>query len=431
MPVNTNLTKGELIWMGVLFWAIVFTALEAPFSLAFETRLQSWQIVTDLLTSLIFIADLTYHLRQKKKKSIFIKSQIKEDKLKSTLVLLVDIIACIPFDFIFWAIGLWGPGHIIKLVRMFRLIRVIKFLSIFENLNFIPRWIRIQIVFISVLVVVHILTCIWVRFNPPLDHDLYTHYIKSLYWTVTTLTTVGYGDITPTSNAARIFTMIVMFFGVGVYGLVIGNISRIFAENARYKEQTREKFNEISLFMKHYHIPERLQNSVFNYYNHLFSKRLSDNDQQIISELPHALKQELQVYMNMKLIRNLPVFKNSSQACLKAIAAALEQQHYGPGDTIIRIGEVGGEMYIIGHGVVDVILKDGNTIAQLPEGQFFGEAALLKETTRNANVRASTYCDLYKLSKEDFLEIIEKYPEVIENMQKATARRSSDRRSQQ
>ena len=86
-------------------------------------------------------------------------------------------------------------------------------------------------------------------------------------------------------------------------------------------------------------------------------------------------------------------------------------------------------MFIIGHGVVEVILKDGNIVASLHEGQFFGEAALLKQTTRNANVRAQTYCDLYKLKKEDFLHIIEKYPELLESMQKVTKKRSSDRRA--
>jgi CRP-like cAMP-binding protein len=130
----------------------------------------------------------------------------------------------------------------------------------------------------------------------------------------------------------------------------------------------------------------------------------------------------------MKLIRNLPVFKFCSQACLKEVASALEQQFYGPGDTIIRIGELGDEMYVIGHGVVDVILEDGSVVAQLHEGQFFGEAALLKETTRNANVRASTYTDLYRLSKEDFIRIIELHPELLENMENVTTRRKNDRR---
>lgn len=430
MMMKAKKTTAEMAWFGIIFWSVAFTAAEAPYSFTFNTRLQTWQIWSDIIISLIFIADFIYHLRDFKKKKKFQINQT-ESKLKDYFLLSIDALSCIPFDFIFFLMGMdaaasAGAGRILKLVRLFRLVRIIKIFSIVENLTIVPRFVKAQLIIVSSLIVVHWIACGWIIIYPPTDMSDSEYYIQSFYWAVTTLTTIGYGDITPTNTIGRIYTMFIMVTGVGVYGIVIGNISRIFAESARYKEQTREKFQELSLFMKHYHIPERLQSAVFNYYNHLFSKHLSDNDQKIIGELPHALKQELQTYMNMKLIRNLPVFKFSSQACLREVAGALEQHYFGPNDTIIRIGELGEEMFIIGHGIVDVILKDGNVVASLHEGQFFGEAALLKETTRNANVRAQTYCDLYKLKKEDFIRIIDSYPELLENMQKVTRRRSDD-----
>jgi len=85
-------------------------------------------------------------------------------------------------------------------------------------------------------------------------------------------------------------------------------------------------------------------------------------------------------------------------------------------------------MYIIAHGIVEVILSDGNVVASLHEGQFFGEAALLKETKRNANVRAQNYCDVYKLEKNDFLKIIENHPDLLESIESVSSRRASDRK---
>jgi voltage-gated potassium channel len=423
-----KLSKTEYIRLGTIFWAVVFTAAEAPFTFAFKTDLQNWQLWSDLIISSIFTYDLVDHIKRhrREKKS----SMVSSNRWVYWFQITIDAFVCIPFDIIFWMWGL-GPAaaDIFKIFRMLRLIRIIKIVTILDKLAVVPKWIKFQFSLVSIIIMIHILACFWIYLNPwDGSVDRTTYYIQSFYWTVTTLTTVGYGDITPSTNVARVYTMFVMLGGVGFYGLVIGNISRIFAENARYKEQTREKFSELSAFMKHYHIPDRLQQSVFNYYNHLYSKHLSDNDQKIISELPISLRQDLQVYMNMKLIRNLPVFKQCSQACLKAIATALELKHFGPGETIIKIGEVGDEMYVIGHGVVDIILKDGNVVAQLHEGQFFGENALLTETTRNANVRASTYCDLYKLSKNDFLEIIETYPELLTSMEVTTNRRATDRK---
>ena len=58
-------------------------------------------------------------------------------------------------------------------------------------------------------------------------------------------------------------------------------------------------------------------------------------------------------------------------------------------------------MYIINHGRVDV--RDGEkVIVSLEDGMFFGEQALIKHTTRNADVISTSYCDLYILEKDDF-----------------------------
>ena len=52
-------------------------------------------------------------------------------------------------------------------------------------------------------------------------------YINHSNGAVVTLTTVGYGDIVPATNIETIYSMIVMIFGVGIYGYVIGNVANI------------------------------------------------------------------------------------------------------------------------------------------------------------------------------------------------------------
>jgi voltage-gated potassium channel len=168
--------------------------------------------------------------------------------------------------------------------------------------------------------------------------------------------------------------------------------------------------------MKHYNIPPSLQDEAFAYYNHLYSKRLSDNDQQIINDLPVALQKELKLYMNIKLISTVPIFKSCGGKCLRDVAMVLEQNFYSPGQDIVQVGEIGEEMFIIGHGSVEVLV-DEKSVANLHEGQFFGESALLQRTTRNANVKGKSYCDLYKLKKEDFLKIIQKHPKLLQNIE--------------
>ncbi len=426
MIKNNKITKGEIIWNCVIFLAITITALEVPYSYTFNREIENWQLWLDGIISLIFICDVSYHIRQKFKKKIELNTL--SDKLSWWSLLSIDILASIPFDIIAYSLAGSQGIKALHLLRFLRLIRVVRIFKIISNLTIVPKSLRMVIYGTSFIIFVNIVSCCWTLINPPIDGDVTTNYIKALYWTITTLTTIGYGDITPTTNLGRIFTMGIMICGAGFYGVVIGNVTKVINDGEKHKEKAREKMSDLVTFMKYYNIPDRLQQNVFSYYQHLLNKRLTDNDNKIISDLPQALQHELQIFMNMRLVRGLPIFKNCSTQCLKEVASSLEQKYFGPGHTIINIGEIGEEMFIIGHGIVEVILKDGNSVATLHEGQFFGEAALLRETKRNANVRAHSYCDLYRLSKEDFLRIIESHPELKDNMESATFKRATDRR---
>ncbi|MBC7429081.1 MAG: cyclic nucleotide-binding domain-containing protein, partial [Bacteriovorax sp.] len=84
-------------------------------------------------------------------------------------------------------------------------------------------------------------------------------------------------------------------------------------------------------------------------------------------------------------------------------------------------------MFIISHGSVEVILENEERVATLHDGQIFGEVALLKETKRIANVQSLTYCDLYKLTKISFNDIIKRYPMLLSNIENTTKRRITDK----
>ncbi|MGZ3790393.1 MAG: ion transporter [Bacteriovorax sp.] len=422
--IKQHLNTKEFLWLAVIFWSASFTAIEAPFSFVFKTKIQPWQLAVDGIISVLFILDLIYHLREIK------KTRSKEDvivqkKWLSRLMLFVDILACIPFDLLSYYLG---HQDFFTAFRLLRMVRIIKVYYLVENITIVPKIFKMQSIMVGFLMVVNWIACGWILIYPMgSDTDVTSYYIRSFYWALTTLTTIGYGDITPYDNIGRIFTCFIMIIGVGMYGIVIGNISRMLASADRYKEQSREKINDLLMFMKHYKIPDKLQHAAINHYGHLYSKRLSDNDEKIIADLPHALQQEMQIYMKIKLISNIPIFNGCSQECLKDVSTHLEQIYSSPGDLIIKIGDIGEEMFIISHGNVDVILESGERVATLHDGQIFGEIALLKEIKRTANIQSQSYCDLYKLTKTSFNDIVKRYPNLLSNIEGTTQRRSSDR----
>lgn len=423
-----HLNTKEFLWLAIIFWAASFTAVEAPFSFVFQTKIHTWQLWADALISILFVVDLVYHYKEAKIHRA--KKDLQGPVIKkwiTPVMFLVDILACIPFDLLSYFLG---HQDLFTAFRLLRMVRIIKVFYLIENITIVPSLFKMQSIVIGFLMVVNWIACGWIYIYPKeLESDIASYYIKSFYWALTTLTTIGYGDITPQTNTGRIFTCFIMIIGVGMYGIVIGNISRILASADRHKEQSREKISDLLMFMKHYKIPDKLQSAAITHYSHLFSKRLSDNDEKIIADLPHALQQEMQVYMKIKLISNIPVFQNCPHECLKDVSTHLEQIYSSPHDMIIKIGDIGEEMFIIAHGNVDVILESGERVATLHDGQIFGEIALLKETKRTANIQSKDYCDLYKLTKKSFNEIVQRYPVLRANIEATTQRRSSDKKA--
>jgi CRP/FNR family transcriptional regulator, cyclic AMP receptor protein len=88
-------------------------------------------------------------------------------------------------------------------------------------------------------------------------------------------------------------------------------------------------------------------------------------------------------------LRRVPLFAGLDRKELEMLAKLAREQRYEPGATIVKSGAGGHGLYIIKEGTVSVV-RDGQKVASMGPGQFFGEISVLDGGPRTADVKADT-----------------------------------------
>ncbi len=111
------------------------------------------------------------------------------------------------------------------------------------------------------------------------------------------------------------------------------------------------------------------------------------------------------------LLRGIPLFDGLSTGELADVTSILHRREYAPDEVLFRQDNPGVGMYIIREGAIEIVDETtGDTLAELSDGDFFGEMALLNETPRSATAVARSESVLYGLFRPDLLGLVERDP---------------------
>ncbi|MEQ8210239.1 MAG: ATP-binding cassette domain-containing protein [Lacipirellulaceae bacterium] len=140
--------------------------------------------------------------------------------------------------------------------------------------------------------------------------------------------------------------------------------------------------------------------------------RILDVADRIVNMVQGHIKSDVAVVeasVICEFLRQYPLFAELTPNTLTDMADKMMVLQSLPGDTVIQQGDTGDLFYLIRAGSVEVIVEEGGKeqkVAELGQGQFFGEAALITEQPRNATVRALEETTFYTLGKEDFQAVL-------------------------
>jgi voltage-gated potassium channel len=167
---------------------------------------------------------------------------------------------------------------------------------------------------------------------------------EAAWWAIATLTTVGYGDVTPVTAFGRLFGGLVMIFGLGMFALPIGIMATGFSQ-----EISRREF-----------------------------------------------------VVTWSMVAKVPLFEGLTAGTIAKVMAVLKAESYPAGAIIVTETDTIDAMYFVAAGEVEVQTTDDG-MHHLQEGDYFGEHALFDTAcSLVAAARAQTKCDLLVLERTDF-----------------------------
>nr|XP_028580559.1 potassium voltage-gated channel subfamily H member 1 isoform X2 [Podarcis muralis] len=438
-------------WDWVILILTFYTAILVPYNVSFKTKQNNvaW-LVVDSIVDVIFLVDivLNFHTTFVGPAGEVISDPklIRMNYLKTWFV--IDLLSCLPYDVInaFENVdeGISSLFSSLKVVRLLRLGRVARKLD-----HYIEYGAAVLVLLVCVFgLAAHWLACIWYSIG---DYEVINEdkntirneswlyqlgesigspyqfnrsgsgkweggpskdsvYISSLYFTMTSLTSVGFGNIAPTTDGEKIFAVAMMMIGSLLYATIFGNVTTIFQQMYANTNRYHEMLNSVRDFLKLYQVPKGLSERVMDYIVSTWSMSRGIDTEKVLQICPKDMRADICVHLNRKVFKEHPAFRLASDGCLRALAMEFQTVHCAPGDLIYHAGESVDNLCFVVSGSLEVI-QDDEVVAILGKGDVFGDV-FWKETTLAqscANVRALTYCDLHVIKRDALQKVLEFY----------------------
>uniref|UniRef100_A0AAR2IK44 Voltage-gated delayed rectifier potassium channel KCNH4 n=1 Tax=Pygocentrus nattereri TaxID=42514 RepID=A0AAR2IK44_PYGNA len=436
-------------WDWLILLATFYVAVTVPYNVCFTVvggrddgpTNRSPPSVSDILVEILFILDIVLNFR-----TTFVSTsgQVVYDARSIcvhyvTTWLFVDLIAALPFDLLHaFNVSVTFGVHLLKTVRLLRLLRLLQKLERYSQYSAVV----LTLLMSMFALLAHWMACVWyfigrreIENNSPGSWDIgWLHelaklsvgqvgsvlgggpsvrssYVTSLYFALSSLTSVGFGNVSANTDSEKIFSICTMLIGALMHAVVFGNVTaiiqRMYSRRSLYHTRTKD----LKDFIRVHRLPKALEQRMLECFQTTWSVNNGIDVSELLKDFPDELRADIAMHLNKELLQ-LPLFESASRGCLRSLSLIIKTSFCAPGEFLIRQGDALQAIYFVCSGSMEV-LKDNTVLAILGKGDLIGSDSLTREQVikTNANVKALTYCDLQYISLKGLREVLRLYPE--------------------
>ncbi|KAL4498459.1 hypothetical protein ABPG72_013265 [Tetrahymena utriculariae] len=201
------------------------------------------------------------------------------------------------------------------------------------------------------------------------NSTVFSKYIYSFYWSVTTMTTTGYGDIAASNNYEATFCAFTMILAGGVFAYSFNQIGYIVSEINKKNTEFQKDVNLISRYLNNLNIKRNLQIEVIKYmeYKHRAEAELSTKEEkEVLEKLGPSIRDKITTSANIQLIKQVPfLINNFSRRFLSKLALQMQKETYLNNEIIFEENDYYVTNNPLIHGQYLIQNQQANPMAQL------------------------------------------------------------------
>lgn len=377
--------RRKVIWDVFVGMLIVYSVLSVPVQIAYNTN---GNVALDYLLNSIFFIDMCLSFRtayheEEDDAYVIVPSSIYHRYIQSWFI--IDFVSFFPFDTVIGVLlqssttGL-SSLKLVKVVRLIRLVRLVRLAKLGHYLGRLedqvglnPIIFNLLMLILQVLFIAHMVSCLW--WGTSLTHSkndwmsdvlgvdmtaapLMAQYIVSLYWTITTLSTVGYGEIHSVSTSERMLNVLIMILGATVFGYIVANVNGLMGTMNQASSRLVEKVSEVTEYLKEKNCPKLLSDTIIKHFMNMYRQQSVFDENAILSRLPRRLRNQILMHQHHDTIKKIPIFryiKNTS--VVMYLYQLLDAAYFDAGQFLLREGDAGHDVHFLTAGMAYVFRK--------------------------------------------------------------------------
>ncbi|XP_074469993.1 voltage-gated delayed rectifier potassium channel KCNH8 [Sebastes fasciatus] len=435
-------------WDWLILLATFYVAVTVPYNVCFigdDDDLTRSTTVSDIAVEILFIIDIVCNFRttyvSKSGQVIFDARQICIHYLTTWFI--IDLVAALPFDLLYaFKVSVVSVVHLLKTVRLLRLLRLLQKMDRYSQHSTVV----LTLLMSMFALLAHWMACIWYiigkmemeanaynwdigwlhELGKRLESPYYaigvvngtgsgpairSVYIASLYFTLSSLTSVGFGNVSANTDVEKIFSICVMLIGALMHALVFGNVTAIIQRMYSRWSQYHTRTKDLKDFIRVHHLPQSLKQRMLEYFQTIWSVNNGIDCNELLKDFPDELRSDITMHLNKEILE-LSLFASASRGCLRSLSLHIKTSFCAPGEYLLRQGDALQAIFFVCSGSMEV-LKDGMVLAILGKGDLIGATLSLDDRVikTNADVKALTYCDLQCVNLRGLYEVLDLYSE--------------------